>query len=184
LGAPVEQTDAARLQDVTGGGTGGFYGITVAHSDDSAVHRGINTLKFNVESFYITQNPPNTDESLVNFRESPEERAITVERPLSTDDITFFFTTPAITIKNMFGVLRGTSSPAVDFYIKHDPDRSAEGLSLTGANSGPLTSTTTPQSFALTGDINVPANSWMWLENSATEGDVEEMSITLIFTED
>lgn len=187
LGAPVEQTDAARLQDVTGGGTGGFYGITVAHSDDSTVHRGINTLKFNVESFYITQNSPNTDESLVNFRETSVVRtgSITVERVKRNDDIIFFFTPVAITIDRVYGVLRGSETPEVHFYLRHDPDRTAVGESVIGEDTGPLSSTTTVQDFDLgAGDPTVPEGSWIWLETTAKSGTIREMNLTIRYTED
>jgi hypothetical protein len=53
----------------TGGGAGsGFYGITVGHSDDSSSFPGVNVIKFEVDNFYVTQNDPNTDEVVVNFR--------------------------------------------------------------------------------------------------------------------
>lgn len=47
---------------------GGFYGINVAHSDDSASFSGIETIKVEVANFYLTQNAPNTDEIQINFR--------------------------------------------------------------------------------------------------------------------
>jgi hypothetical protein len=46
----------------------GFYGINVKQSDDAASFIGINTVAFNTDSFYLTQNSPNTDEAVVNFR--------------------------------------------------------------------------------------------------------------------
>jgi len=48
----------------------GFYGITVKHSNDSQSFRGINVIAFNSNDFYVTQNSPNTDEVVVNFRGS------------------------------------------------------------------------------------------------------------------
>jgi hypothetical protein len=47
-----------------------FYGISVKHSDDSTAFKGINTLSFESASFYVTQNDPNTDEAIINFRGS------------------------------------------------------------------------------------------------------------------
>lgn len=46
----------------------GFYGITVAETDDSPAFKNVNTLKFDRESFYVEQNFPNTDEAIVSFR--------------------------------------------------------------------------------------------------------------------
>lgn len=46
----------------------GFYGITVGQFSNNPSYRGINTVKFNPASFYVTQNSPNTDEVQINFR--------------------------------------------------------------------------------------------------------------------
>jgi hypothetical protein len=51
----------------------GFYGITVKQTDDAAVFSKVNVVSFNTENFYITQNDPNTDEAIVNFRGLVEE---------------------------------------------------------------------------------------------------------------
>ena len=65
LGAPTADDDAARLQDIGPG----FYGITAKHTDDSASFSGLNTLAFNVDQFYLTQNDPNTDEAIINLKQ-------------------------------------------------------------------------------------------------------------------
>jgi len=62
--------EVAYKSDITSGGGSGFYGITVKHSDDSASFRGLNVIAFEVDNFYLTQNSPNTDEVIVNFRGS------------------------------------------------------------------------------------------------------------------
>jgi hypothetical protein len=67
VGAPIADTDAARLQDIPPG----FYGINVKQSDDAASFKGINTVAFSTDDFYIVQNDPNTDEVLVSFRGLP-----------------------------------------------------------------------------------------------------------------
>lgn len=48
--------------------TSGFYGITVKQTDDAASFSGIGLVAFDSDDFYITQNDPNTDEAIVNFR--------------------------------------------------------------------------------------------------------------------
>ena len=54
-----------------------FYGINVKQVDetlgDIVSHSGVDTLGFNSRNFYITRNPPNTDESLVNLRFTEDE---------------------------------------------------------------------------------------------------------------
>ena len=49
-------------------GSTGFYGLTVAETDNSPSYSGIVKLNFNSSDFYITQNSPNTDEAIINFR--------------------------------------------------------------------------------------------------------------------
>ncbi len=68
LGAPVDQTDAARLQDTGGGGGGApeFY-LTVKQTDGLASFSGISVLNFG-DGFYLSQNDPNTDEVIINLR--------------------------------------------------------------------------------------------------------------------
>jgi hypothetical protein len=46
----------------------GFYGISVCETDGTGNFSGINKLNFNSDDFYITQNDPNTDEVIINFR--------------------------------------------------------------------------------------------------------------------
>lgn len=45
-----------------------FYGIDISQSDEAAAFTNITKLNFEATSFYITQNSPNTDEVVVNFR--------------------------------------------------------------------------------------------------------------------
>ena len=51
-------------------GVSDFYGINVKQTDDKQSYRGINTIAFEATNFYLTQNDPNTDEAIVNFRGS------------------------------------------------------------------------------------------------------------------
>jgi hypothetical protein len=76
----------------TAAGTG-FYGINVGETDDSPLFAGIDTIKFEFQNFYVTQNSPNTDTAIINFRGQgdPEdfrnfsyecvEEIITIPRP-------------------------------------------------------------------------------------------------------
>ena len=45
----------------------GFYGMTVGETDGSPLYRGLNTIKFHSDDFYVTQNA-GTDEAIVNLR--------------------------------------------------------------------------------------------------------------------
>ncbi|MHA2067150.1 MAG: hypothetical protein ACXABY_22510 [Candidatus Thorarchaeota archaeon] len=65
VGAPTTDTDAARRQDIGAAGPG-FYGINVGETDGDPIFSGIGTIKFNSDSFYVTQQ--DTDTAIVNFR--------------------------------------------------------------------------------------------------------------------
>jgi hypothetical protein len=73
LGAPVADTDAARLQDIS---SSQFYN-TVKQTDGLASFSGIKVWNYNAEHFYINQNAPNTDEFILNLRNPGNE--ITIE---------------------------------------------------------------------------------------------------------
>jgi hypothetical protein len=77
LGAPTEGTDAARFQDISAG----FYGINVKQTDDPAAtvasFSDIKTVAFNTDRFYVTQNSPNTDEVVINFRDNVPHASLT-----------------------------------------------------------------------------------------------------------
>jgi hypothetical protein len=110
-------------------------------------------------------------------------KSITVEDPETNEDITFFFTTTPITVSNVMGVISGSSTPAAEFSIRHDPDRTTSGTSITGEYNI-LTSNTTGDLFPLDGDPTIPANSWVWLKTTATSGVVNEISFTMEYTYD
>jgi hypothetical protein len=55
--------NAITINSATGGG---FY-LTVGETGGGPTFTGINKINFNDDSFYVTQNAPNTDEVIVNF---------------------------------------------------------------------------------------------------------------------
>ncbi len=72
-GANITLSSDANTITITaagGGGNGGtgFYGMNVGHHDDNPMFKGINTIKFHADEFYVTQNSPNTDEVVVNSK--------------------------------------------------------------------------------------------------------------------
>jgi len=72
-------------------------------------------------------------------------------------------------------VLVGGTTPSVTWTLRRDTDRNAAGTAIVSAHA---TSNTT------TGDLvtvaaNVPAQSWLWLETSASTGAATELHITI-----
>ena len=110
-------------------------------------------------------------------------KSILVEDPTASEDLTMFFTEEAITVRQVEGVLRGSATPTVTISVMHNTDRNAAGNNVLTAATA-ITSTTTGDSPAIGGDVTIPANSFVWLETSAQGGTVDEINVTIKFTED
>ena len=108
-------------------------------------------------------------------------KAITIEDPGSSEDITVFFTKNAITITQMNAVLIGSSTPSVTWTIRHHTDRTNAGNEVvTGGTT--TTSVTTGDTITSFNDATIPANSFVWLETTAQSGTVTELHISIRFT--
>ena len=110
-------------------------------------------------------------------------KTITVEDPGASEDISFFFTNVAITIEEMRAVLVGSSTPSVTWTIRHGTDRSATGAEVVTSGTT-TTSTTTGSDVTSFNDATVVADSFVWLETTAQSGTVDEITITVFYTED
>lgn len=106
-------------------------------------------------------------------------KALSIGNPTPTEDVTFFYTTSAITISNVFAVVQGTATPSATTTIRYGSNRAATGTLV--VNAANANSTTTAQALTLTANVAIPANSFIWLETTATTGTVDELSVTLIF---
>lgn len=109
-------------------------------------------------------------------------KAITIESPTASEDITLFFTDDAITITQLNAVSVGTT-PSVTYTIRHGSDRSAAGNEVVTSGST-TTSTTTGDEVTSFNDATIPAGSWVWLETTATSGTVTNTNITIEYTVD
>ena len=127
----------------------------------------VNELNF---TFSYTDNDPNVT------------KAWTVESPSECEDITLFFTDRDIEIQNVRAVLRGNGSPLVKVDLRHDPDRTALGSQIGGFYFD-VTSTTIGDALNLTGDVTVPADSWIWLETIQKDDTVNDIAFTMNYTE-
>ena len=126
----------------------------------------------------------------VNFYDGAAEKvlqpemskAITVETPTATEDISMFWTDYAITVTKMVCVMVG-SSPSVTWTVRHHTDRSNVGNEVvTGGTT--TTSTTTGSVVTSFNDATIPADSFVWLETTATSGTVTNMNLTILYTQD
>lgn len=104
-----------------------------------------------------------------------------IRRPGTSLDQTLFFTTKAITVTQITGVLRGGTSGTIT--IRHSPDRSATGIEVVTGGSA-ITSLTTGTVITSFNDATIPANSWVWMEMPAKTGILLELGWGIDYTDD
>lgn len=129
-----------------------------------------------------------TTSGTFNFYNGSVERAlspvrtasITIVDPDNTVDATIFRTNFALTISEIEVILLGTT-PSVTWTLKHATDRSAVGTTI---DSNTSTNSTTGDVHTVLSDSTVPADSFIWLEISATSGTVDEINVSFDFTYD
>ncbi len=108
---------------------------------------------------------------------------ISVESPTSSEDIPWFSTDVDITVSEMVAVVGGSSPSVTLSGILHDSDRSAVGNNV--LTSGVVvTSETIGHNPPLDGDVTIPGGSFVWLETQAQSGTVENLLVSITYTED
>lgn len=173
-GTPTAATRTITMPDATG---------TVALTSDitgtnSGTNTGDQTSIVGITGTTAQFNTAITDGNFV----TKQSKSITIESPTATEDISMFFTNSAITITEMRAVVRGTT-PSVTFTIRHGIDRSLVGAEVvTGGTT--TTSQTTGSDIVSFNDATIVADSFVWLETTAQTGTVDEMNLTIIYTED
>ena len=110
-------------------------------------------------------------------------KAISIEDPSDSEDITLFFTDDAITVSQMNAVLLGSSTPSVTWTIRHGTDRSATGAEVVTSGTT-TTSTSTGSEVTSFNDATIVAGSWVWVETTAQSGTVDEINISIEYTAD
>jgi len=113
----------------------------------------------------------------------------TIENPLVGDNLGLFYTTVAITVTTMTIAVKGSSTPSVTVDIHHHTSRNNAGNVLI---TTPTASTEAANNAESTGhvinsgfnDATIPANSFVWFECDAVSGNVDNVMITIEFTED
>ena len=109
-------------------------------------------------------------------------KAIIIESPTSTEDLSLFYADDAITVTKMTCVMVGTS-PSVTWTVRHHTDRSNAGNEVvTGGTT--TTSTTTGSVVTAFNDATIPADSFVWVESTAQSGTVTSMNLTIYYTID
>ncbi len=114
---------------------------------------------------------------------APKTHNLTVEDPVVSEDISWFYTDVAITITQLVIVLRGSATPSLTVDIRHSTDRSAAGNALITSPSA-TTNTTTGHKITVFNDATIPAGSFVWIETDAQSGTVDEALFNVKYTED
>jgi hypothetical protein len=105
-------------------------------------------------------------------------RAITIENPTASEDVSWFFINKAITITEIRAVISGTT---VTWTIRHGTDRSAAGSEvITGGTT--TTDDTSGDDITSFDDATIVADSHVWVETTASTCDW--LALTIFFTED
>jgi len=108
-------------------------------------------------------------------------KAITVENPTVSEDISFFYTDRALKILKIRPILIG-STPFVRWTLRYGTDRSAIGTELIAGGTGTTEVTTGIDVIAFTSNL-IPANSHVWLETTNKTGTVVSLALTLFYSE-
>ena len=110
-------------------------------------------------------------------------KAITIENPTATEDITMFYTDTAVTITKMTTILiQSNPSPSVTWTLRHATDRTAVGNEVV-TNGSTTINTTTGSVITAFSDPTVAANSFLWLETTASVN-TSQMNLTIKYTTD
>jgi hypothetical protein len=106
-----------------------------------------------------------------------KSKSITVESPIVGDDLTYYFTIPAIEVREINAVIRGTGS--VTWRLRYDTDRDALGTIIVTRSTLDVNG----ESITIFDNPSIPARSYVWLEVTNVIGQVEALHLSLQFSE-
>lgn len=105
-------------------------------------------------------------------------KTFTLQSPSVGDNITIFRTDVAITVQQIIAVSIG-ATPSTTYQIKHSTGRNNVGTNVTGLET--TTSLTTGNSANIS-PVQIPADSWVWVEISAASGTNVYLTIDIRYT--
>jgi len=107
-------------------------------------------------------------------------RAVNLDNPGASEDITFFFTNQDLELDRMQAVLVGTLTPNSNWTIRYDSDRSAAGTEVVTGGTW-TSSTTTGDSITTFDNGSIPSENWVWIETTNISGTVNMLSVNMFF---
>ncbi len=109
-------------------------------------------------------------------------KTIPIEAPGASENKYYFFTNIPITITEIRAVLVGSSTPSLTWSVRHGTDRTSGAEVVTSGTT--TTSVTTGDDITSFNDATIVADSHVWVETTAQSGTVNEIGITVFYTED
>ena len=109
-------------------------------------------------------------------------KGLTIQTPTATENVAIFFTTQAITIEAVEGVMIGASQ-SVTLELNYGASRATADGTIVASNvfdSGDAGYQTTGFTFTLN-TTSIPANSYIWLTTSAVSGTINDLNITITY---
>lgn len=114
--------------------------------------------------------------------EKVHSKTISILNPTTSENLTVLYAENALTITKLAAVTRG-STPSRTWTLRKASDRSATGTEVVTGGTV-TTTTTTAQTVTSFNSASVPAGNFLWLTTTAGSGTVNELSITIEYTED
>lgn len=140
-------------------------------------------------NYYLPQNAPTQGQflqaSTVSGTDytlswvSPISKSVTILSPQATDKVTLFALPYAATLTKMQAVIRGSSTPSVNYNVKYGTDRTSGTLVVSIGST--VSSTTTGDVVTSFNNSSPAADSYVWLEMIAVSGTVDEFHLTVYY---
>jgi hypothetical protein len=96
-------------------------------------------------------------------RQAKRTITIVVEAPITSDEFTLANLAEEFVVGEIVGVVRGGTTPDVDYTIRHGNDRNATGTEVVTGGST-VTSTTTGDSVTVFNSSTLAADEFVWVE--------------------
>lgn len=111
-----------------------------------------------------------------------QPKSISIQSPTASENVTLFYTTRAITVTEVRGVMLGASQ-SITLVVNYGSSRATADGTIVASNtfdSGDSGYQTTGFAFTLN-TTSIPAGSYIWLTSSATSGTINELNVSLTY---
>jgi len=121
------------------------------------------------------------DNNLVTANKS---KSITIESPSAAENITLFYTPVGLTILSISTVLRGSSTPTLDWTLEFDSNRNPASATEAVTGGSTASSTTVGDDITIFNEPAIPADSFVWLKTTGISGSIDSFHATIRYREE